>query len=169
MEVELALEVRLAAPGGVLTPLVGENLARLAPRRDASLERLDDEIRALMVREVVRDDEARVIVHERRHVEALVTAQQEREDVRLPHLVGLGALEAARRVLARARRLPRLDETSLVQDAPDRRLRDADRLESGEQVTDAPRAELRIGLAHRDDGLALDLPGDRGGLRCCRP
>ena len=54
-----------------------------------------------MVGERVGDDEARVVVHERREVQALVATEQEREDVRLPELVGLGALEAPWRVLTR--------------------------------------------------------------------
>src|SRR5262245_51001653 len=36
---------------------------------------------------------AGVIIEERRHVDALVTTQQEREQVRLPQLVRLGTLE----------------------------------------------------------------------------
>ena len=58
VQVQLPLEVGLAAPSGVLASLVGENFARLAVRGDATLERLDDELGALVVREVVRNDEA---------------------------------------------------------------------------------------------------------------
>ena len=101
VQVQLALEVGLATPRRVLTPLVGEDFARLTPGRDSALECFDDEVRALMVRNVVRDDEARMVVHEGRHVETLVAAEQKREDVGLPKLVGLGTLEATRWVLAR--------------------------------------------------------------------
>lgn len=165
VEVELALEVSLAAPRGVLAPLVGQDFSRLAERGDAPVERFDDELGALMVREVVRDDEARVVVHERRHVEALLTAEQEREDVRLPELIRLRALEASRRVLARPRLGTRLDEPGVVQDASHRGLRDTDGLEAREQVADATRAELRLRLAHGDDGLALHLSCDARRLR----
>jgi len=98
---QLALEVRLAAPRRVLTALVGENFARVAVRRDAAPESLHHELGALVVRERVRDDEARVVVHEGREVETLVTTQQKREDVRLPELVRLRPLEASGRMLAR--------------------------------------------------------------------
>ena len=99
---QLALEVGLAAPRGVLAALVGEDFAGRAVRGDAATERLHHELGALMMRERVGDDEARVVVHEGREVEALVATQEKREDVRLPELVGLGALEAARWVLARS-------------------------------------------------------------------
>lgn len=157
VQVQLALEVRLAAPCRVLAALVGENLSRLSVGGDAALERFHHELGLLMVREVVRDDEARVVVHERREVEALVTAKQEREDVRLPHLVWRGALEATRRMLARPSRRTLLDEPGLVEDAANGGLGHADPLEAREQVTDAAGAELGILLTHGDDVLALNV------------
>jgi hypothetical protein len=98
---QLLLEVRLAAPRRVLPPLVGQDLARRPPRRDGSLQRLHHQARSLVVRHRPAHQKARVVVHEGCHVEALVTSQQEGEDVRLPHLVGRSALEAPRRMLAR--------------------------------------------------------------------
>lgn len=98
---QLALEIRLAAPGRVLPTLVGEDLGRISERRKPAIERLHHELRLLMVRERVRDDETRVVVHERHEVQPLVTPEQEREQIRLPHLVRRRALEATRRPVAR--------------------------------------------------------------------
>jgi hypothetical protein len=98
---KLRLEVRRAPPRRVLSALVGEDFARSAVRRDAAAERLHHELRALVMRECIRDQVARVVVHEGRHVQALVAAEQKREDVRLPHLIRLRPLEATRRMLAR--------------------------------------------------------------------
>ena len=146
------LEGRLAAPRGVLPAVVGQHLARHAVGRDAALERLDDERRLVVVREHVRDDEARVVVEERRHVELLVPPKPELEDVRLPHLVRLGPLEAAlrRRPLGYARRLFR-QQPFVVQDAAHLRRRHSERLEALETVGDFPRAEVRERLLHCDD------------------
>jgi len=72
---QLALELRLATPGRVLPTLVGQHLRRRAPRRDASRQRLEHELRLLMVRERMRHDEARVIVHERHQIQTLVTTK----------------------------------------------------------------------------------------------
>ena len=51
-----------------------------------------------MVGDDVRDDEARVVVHEDGHVDALMAPQAEGEDVRLPQLHRLCALEEPRRL-----------------------------------------------------------------------
>jgi len=161
VRLELTLEVRFATPRRVLPTLVGEDFARLAVSGDAALERLHHELGPLMVSQVVRDDEARMVVHEGGHVEALVAAQQEREDVRLPELIGLRALEPPRRVFARTGWSLRLDETGLVQDPAHGGLGHAECLHACEQVSDAPRTQLRICLPHRDDGLALSLVGRR--------
>jgi hypothetical protein len=152
---ERALEVGLAAPGRVLATLVGQDLARLAPSGDASRESLHDELGALMMGERVRDDEARVIVHERSEVEALLATEQEREDVGLPELIGLCALEATWRVLARGHRLMRLDEACVVEDATDLSLGDTERVEPREHVANAARAHLRVLLAEGDHRIAI--------------
>lgn len=157
VEPQLLLEVRFAAPRRVLPALVGQHLLRLAVRRDAALEGLHHELRLLMVREVMRHDEARVVVHESRQVQPLVTAQQEREDVRLPELVRLRALEATRRMLARSSHFARLDESRLVQDPPHLGLRHAERFEARERVSDAPRPVLGMRFAVLDDRRPLRL------------
>jgi hypothetical protein len=156
---QLLLEVRLAAPRRVLATLVGQNLLRRPVCRDAARQRLHHEHRALMVRQRPRHDEARVVVHEGCQVEPVMASQKEREDVRLPHLVGRRPLEAPGRVLSVRRWLSLLDEPRLVQDAAYLRLAHTDRLEARQHVADAPRAVLRVLLAQRDHSLLL-------GLRC---
>jgi hypothetical protein len=159
---QLAFEVRLATPRGVLTPLVGQDLLRRPVRGDATCQRLHHQRRALMVRQRPRHDEARVVVHEGCQVQPLVASQQKREDVRLPHLIGGRAFEATRTMLPRRIGLPLLDETRLVQDPPHLRLAHPDRLEARQHVADPARAVLGMLLAHRHDGLLF-------GLRCRRP
>jgi hypothetical protein len=155
---KLLLEVRLAAPRRVLAPLVGEDLARRAPRRDRALQCLHHQRRALVVRHRPAHHEARVVVHEGRDVQTLVPAEQKREDVRLPHLVGSRPLEAPRRVLACRRGRRRLgDEPLLVQDATHLRLADAERSEAGKDVTNTTRAPLGVLLPLGDHRVVLDL------------
>jgi hypothetical protein len=97
---QLLLEFRLASPRRVLPTLVGEDLARSAVGCDSPSQRLHHELASLMVRECVRDEKTRVVVHEAREVQPVVASQQKREDVRLPHLIRLRALEASHRMLA---------------------------------------------------------------------
>lgn len=101
------LEERLAAPGRVLSPLVGQDLLRHPEGRDPALKRLEDQRALLVVCQDEAHEEARVVVHEGRQVQALMPSQQECEDVRLPELIGRCPLEAPRwplPTLDRARR-----------------------------------------------------------------
>ncbi|HTP29983.1 MAG TPA: hypothetical protein VMK12_30540 [Anaeromyxobacteraceae bacterium] len=99
-----------------------------------------------------------MVVHEGRHVEALVASQQEGEDVRLPHLVGCCSLEATRRVVARRRRRRCLvDEPLLVQDPTHLRLAHPERREACQHVADATRAPLRVLATLLDHRLVLHL------------
>ena len=65
------LELGLAAPHRVLPAVVGQHLRRLSVRGDASLERLHDQRRLLVMRERVPNHEAAVVVHEHAHVQPL--------------------------------------------------------------------------------------------------
>lgn len=161
VQAELLLEVRLAAPRGVLPTLIRQHLLRLAVRRDASLEGLHHQLRPLMMREVMRHHEARVVVHEGRQVQALVTPQQKREDVRLPELVRLRALEASRWMMPRSRHRARLDQPCLVEDPPHLALRNAERLEARERVANASRPVFRMRFPVREDRRSLRF--SRGG------
>lgn len=69
---QLLLEVRLAAPRRVLPPLVRKDLLGRTVVGDPASQRLHHQHRALMVREGEGHDEARVVVHEGRQVQALV-------------------------------------------------------------------------------------------------
>ena len=144
-----------AAPGPVLPALVGEDLARLAVRCDATLQGLDHQRGALMVRQQVRGHEARVVVLEADQVQPLVTSEQEGEDVRLPHLVGLGALEAPRRT-----RTPvtdcrlRCQQSRLVENSPHGGRRHSDGLEAAQQIADLAHPLSRIFLLGRHDPVA---------------
>jgi len=149
---KLPLELRLSAPRGVLTALIREHLTRRAVRGDPARQRLEHELRLLVMRHRVRDHEARVVVHERHHVQPLVTTKQEREQVRLPHLIRSRALEPTRKMIAGAARLRRLDQPRLVQDPAHLTFAHADALEASEHIADAarsPRGILALRVRHR--------------------
>jgi hypothetical protein len=105
LTVQLRLEVRVATPGHVLPSLIGEDLTRRAIFRNAARQRFQDQRGTLVVRHHQRHEEARVVVHEGRHVKTMVTPQEKREDVRLPELVRLRTLESVRRRTWFGRRL----------------------------------------------------------------
>lgn len=155
---EQLLELRLAAPHRVLPAVVGQHLGRLAVRRDATVEGLHHERRPLVMCERVTDHEAAVVVHEHAHVQPLGAPQPEREDVRLPQLVGHRALEAARRVLAGSPLGRGLHQPFFVQDAPHHLFAHAQRLEARQHVPDPPRPPLLV--------LALELHDLLAHRRC---
>jgi hypothetical protein len=168
---QLPLELRRSAPRRVLPALVRQDLPRRPVRRDPAVERLHHQRGPLVMRDRMRHDEARVVVHERGQVEPLMSPEQEREDVRLPQLVRCRPLEPAFRVLARSSGLLSLDEALLVEDPPHLVLRHAQRLEPLQQIRDPSRAVLRVllpQLLHRLVlGIAPPRPRHRGhdGLR----
>lgn len=158
-------EGRLPAPRRVLASVVRQDLARPPEAAQAAFERLDHQRRLLVVGQRPSHDEARVVVHEAGQVHALVPAQQEREDVGLPHLVRSRPLEAPRRLRpSRSGGRRGLDQALFVQDSAHRRLRDAQALEAGDQVSDAAGSCAGARLLRLDDrppsrvGL---LPGRR--------
>jgi hypothetical protein len=104
-----------------------------------------------VVRHCPRHEVARVVVHEADEVHALVTAKLEREDVALPQLVRFGAFEPTRRFVTRLAGVLFGDEPCLVQDAPYRRLRHTEALETSEHVADATCSPLRVCFARCDD------------------
>ena len=67
-------EVCPASPGRVLRAVVGQHLARCTKGRNGAFECLQHELLALVVRECVAHDEARVVVHEGCHVQPLVAS-----------------------------------------------------------------------------------------------
>lgn len=91
---QLRLELRRAAPGGVLPALIGEDLARRAILGNATRQCLQHQRASLVMRQRQAHQVARVIIQEGRNVHPLVSAQQKGEQVRLPQLVRLSSLEA---------------------------------------------------------------------------
>lgn len=93
--VQLGFEPRGAAPGGVLAPIVGEHfLGRLKLSRPDAID-LDDRLRGGAAKQIRRRDKPRVIIQERDQI-GILAPQPEREDIRLPQLVGSGPLEESR-------------------------------------------------------------------------
>ena len=137
---QLLLEFRRPAPGRVLPPLIRQHLARHPILRNSLLQRFHHQRRLLLPRQRPPDDESRVVVHEDRQIDALMPAQQKREDVRLPELVRLGPLEAPLRLLPRRGWLLLFEHSFLVENPPHLRLAHADRLEPLEHRADLPRA-----------------------------
>ena len=151
MAAKLLLESRLATPRRVLAPLVGEDLARRPVVRDPARERLHHQRAPLMVRHHQAHQVARVIIQERRHVHPLVFPEQKREEVRLPQLIGLRALEAPLlRLGLRPRRLALVRNRRLRRKHPaHRRLGGPDAKEAREHITNAPAPRLRVLSLHR--------------------
>jgi hypothetical protein len=154
---ELLLERSRPPPGRVLPALVGQDLARGAIVGDPPRERLHHERALLVMRHHEAHEIARVVVYEGRHVHALLAAQEEREEIRLPQLVGLRALEPAWRGLRpapalRARRL-RLD-AFLLEHPPYRRFRGPDPEEALHHIADATAARKGLRRLRREHRLA---------------
>jgi hypothetical protein len=99
MALQLRFELGAAAPGGVLAALVGQDFSRRAVLGDAARQCLQHQHASLVMRDRQTHQIPRVIVQERRHVQPLVPAQQERKEVRLPQLVRLRTLEVLYRLV----------------------------------------------------------------------
>lgn len=155
---QLQLELCLAAPCGVLPPLVRQDFPGRSVVGDAPRERLQHQRRLLVVRQRVRHDEPRVVIEKRRQIHALVSPQQEREEVRLPQLVRLRPLESRLGPAALRYRAPFLQEPSFVEDPPHHRLRNAQPLEALQHVPDAPRPVLGVFSAELGDRLPAFVP-----------
>jgi hypothetical protein len=84
MALQLRLELRTPAPGGVLAALVGQDLPRRPIVGDATRQRFQHQHASLVMRHRQAHQIPGVIIEERRHIDPLVTSQQEREQVRLP-------------------------------------------------------------------------------------
>src|SRR4051812_32974591 len=108
------------------------------------------------MRERMPDHEATVVVHEHAHVQPLCAPQSKREDVRLPQLIRHRTFKSPGRVLARGRRLWRLDETLVVQNPPHLLLADSQRFEAGQYVADSARAPLLVFALEAQYLVSLD-------------
>jgi hypothetical protein len=155
---KLLLKARLAAPGGVLASLVGQDLARGAVVGDPTGKGFEHERAPLVVRHHQAHEIARVIIQERRHVDALVAPKQKREEVRLPQLIGLGALKAPlRRFGPRLRRRSLLRKPFLLEHPAHRRVGGADAKKAPHHVANAPASSLRLGLLRRNHRIAARI------------
>ncbi len=117
---QFVLEPRLAVPGGVLPPVVGQHLLGHAVLAHGGAIDLQYVLGHLAAKQIQPDDIARVVIDEPDQV-GVLAPQPKREDVRLPHLIGRRPLEEPRfgRVALRLL-LARVDELLLVQRAPHR-------------------------------------------------
>ena len=148
---QLGFEARSAAPRSILPAVVGEHLLGRLKLRDRLAIHFDHGLRRGAAKQIRTDDETGVVIHEGDDI-GIAPAEPEGEDVRLPHLVGRGALEEAR---ARHVALPwhdgRRNEVGLVQLL-------AHRLRAGLEEEDPPQplrdgfdAKGGIFLFERDD------------------
>lgn len=156
---QLRLELRRATPRRVLSTLVGQDLARCAVGGQPALERLQHQRAPLVMRQRQAHQVTRVIVEERRHVDPLVPAQQEREQVRLPQLVRFRPLKARHARLGPwlAPRRGGGGDALLTQHAAHRRRRSTDAEEAPQHVADPSTAGPRLRRLHRHDRSALRL------------
>jgi hypothetical protein len=92
---QLRFEAGSAAPGSILSAIIGEHLLGRFELTNADPIDFDDRLCRRAAEQIGGGDEARVIIHESNQV-GIASAQAEGEDVGLPHLVGGGPLEKAR-------------------------------------------------------------------------
>jgi len=151
---QLRFELGRAAPGRVLAALIGQDLPRRSVLGDAAAQCLEHQHASLVMRDRKTHQIPGVIVQERRNIQPLVPAKQEREQIRLPQLVRLRPLEVLHLHLAPYPSLCRLrlDAFGLQHPAHGRR-RHADTQKSPHQVPDAPASGTRAGRMRRQDRL----------------
>jgi len=159
---QLRLETRGAAPRGILTAIVGEHLLGRLELGDRLPIHFDDGLGRRTAEQICADEEARIIIQEGHHV-GIAPAQPERENIRLPHLIGRGPLEEARpRQIALARGWRRGHQVGLVQFLPHRLRTGGQEQHAPQPLRDTFDAPGRVVLFELDDPL-----GDR--LRQTRP
>lgn len=90
----LGLEAGGPAPVDVLTPIVGEHLLGRLKLRGGDAEDFENIFGGMTAEQVSADHETGVVIHEADEV-GVLAAQTERENIRLPHLIGRGPLKEA--------------------------------------------------------------------------
>ena len=154
---ELGREAAGAAPGSVLAAVVGEHLLGRLELAGGDTIDLDDGLGRGAAEQVRADDETGVIIHEGDEVGVAAT-QPEREDVRLPHLIGRGPLEETGPGEVALLRWHRgRHQLGLVQALAHRLGTGREEEDPAQELGDALDAEGRVLLLERDD-----LLGDRG-------
>jgi hypothetical protein len=148
---QLRLEARSAAPGGVLAAIVGEHLFGRFELGDGLAIHFDHRLRGGAAEQIRADDEARVIIKERDDIRVTAT-QPESENVRLPHLVGRGPLEETgpREIALFRRRLLR-HEPGLVEFGAHRFGTGLEKEHAAQPLSDAFDAERGVLLFELDD------------------
>ena len=155
---ELGREAAGAAPGSVLAAIVREHLLGRLELAGGDPIDLDDGLSRGTAEQVRADDEARIIIQESDEVGVTAT-QPEREDVRLPHLVGRGPLEeTGPGEVALFGRHRRWHQLGLVQALTHGLGTGREEEDPAQNLGDALDAEGRVLLLERDD-----LLGDGGG------
>jgi len=91
---QLGFEAAGAAPGGVLTAIVGEHLAGRLKLAHGDAIDLDGGLGGGTAEQVGADDIAGMIIEEGDEI-GVPPTEPEGEDIRLPHLIGCGPLEEA--------------------------------------------------------------------------
>jgi hypothetical protein len=91
---QLRFETGGAPPRRVLAPIVGEHFLGRLKLAHADPIDFDDRLGGGTAEQIGRRDEAGIIIQEGDEI-GILAAQPEREDIRLPHLVGGGPLEEA--------------------------------------------------------------------------
>jgi hypothetical protein len=161
MAPELLLELGGPAPRGVLAPLVGQDLPRCSIVGNASRQGLQHQGAALVMRHGQTHQITRVIVEKGGHVQPLMPAQQEGEQIRLPQLVGLGTFEAMLAWLGlRLGSRGTARRSFTPQHAPHRGLGGTDPQEALHHIADATAAGLRLlRLRGKDRGTSCRTRG----------
>jgi hypothetical protein len=126
----LGLETGRAPPVDVFTPVVGEHFLGGLVFGRRHPENLQHVLGGVAAEQIGSDDEPGIIVHEANDV-GVLAAQPERENVRLPHLIGRGPFKEARsrQIAPRLRRA--LDQALFFEGL-------ADRFAAGGQKEDPP-------------------------------
>ena len=91
----LRLEASDAAPVDVFSAVVGEHFLGRLIFAGRHAEHLQDVFGRVTAKQIGPDDEPGIIIHESDEI-GVFTSQPEGEDIRLPHLVGSGALKESR-------------------------------------------------------------------------
>jgi len=152
MTLQLRFELRRPAPGGVLPALIGQDLPRRPIVCDPARQRLQHQHASLVMRHRQAHEVAGVIVQERSDIDSFVPPQEERKQVRLPQLVGLGPLEVLDLLLApHALRCGSRLYAFGPQHSPHRRLGGADPQKPPHQIADAAAARAwRLPMRRQD-------------------
>lgn len=172
---QFGFKARSAAPGSVLSAVVGEHLFRRLELSDTLTIDFDDGVSGGAAEQISRGDKTRIVIQESDEISVAAT-EAESENIRLPHLIGSGAFKEARagEITAFGWR-SRVDERSVLQTLPNGLGAGAEKEDAAQPLRDAFCSEGRIEIFDLEDLLGngwrqLGLPGMRAGwliLQAC--